>query len=252
MKEVRIKLEKKHLHYSLPTSYEEMTEKQFIGAISLSAGQITHSGFYSLFGIKVRDFFHLPYWAKVEIDKCFEWMSDLSQSCNKILLSKFSCGMSVLHTVGERLAGMSFQQFMTVDSYFSYFGVTRDKQHLYNMVASLYLEKGTGFALDDGHKHLVDVQKSAKRLQKLLPNHAIFNAIYMNWVLIKNWLTAEFKYLFPRGESDGKPQPANWLELFDSFVGDNIPHMESYQRMECMDAFRIINTKIREQQKLQR
>ena len=51
----------------------------------------------------------------------------------------------------------------------------------------------------------------------------------------------------PHGSSDGKPKASDWLGLFDSFVGDNIPFMKDYQRMACMDAFRIIDAKVKSQ-----
>lgn len=53
--------------------------------------------------------------------------------------------------------------------------------------------------------------------------------------------------MFPHGSSDGKPKASDWLGLFDSFVGDNIPFMKDYQRMACMDAFRIIDAKVKSQ-----
>lgn len=68
--------------------------------------------------------------------------------------------------------------------------------------------------------------------------------------MIKNWLAKMFPNMFPKSASgEGNGKAADWLALFDSFVGDNIPYMEHYQRMECMDAFRIINRKIAEQKK---
>lgn len=47
----------------------------------------------------------------------------------------------------------------------------------------------------------------------------------------------------------GKPKAVDWLEIFDGFVGDHVPDMAAYQRMEVMDAFRIINKRIKDSMK---
>ncbi|KAA6324913.1 hypothetical protein EZS27_025814 [termite gut metagenome] len=88
-------------------------------------------------------------------------------------------------------------------------------------------------------------------------------ALFLNFILIKRWLGTAYPHLFPQAEEEKesgikknkkgkqeKPLKAtDWLEIFDPFVGDNIPQMEKYQVMPVMDAFRILNRKIRDAKK---
>ena len=80
--------------------------------------------------------------------------------------------------------------------------------------------------------------------------------VFMNWMLIKQWLGNSYPHLFPKSdvEKDAKgetikPKPVTWLPVFDSFVGDNVADMDAYKKMDCMDAFRLLNTRIKNTKK---
>ena len=47
------------------------------------------------------------------------------------------------------------------------------------------------------------------------------------------------------GSSSSKRQQ-KWLDIFDAFVGEQIPDTEFYKNMPCMDAFRIINRRMKD------
>ena len=78
-------------------------------------------------------------------------------------------------------------------------------------------------------------------------------AILINWVLVKSWLSQTYRHLFPTAQAEAnkegdkiKVKPVDWLTLFDQFVGDNIADTDAYKALACLDAFRIINRKIKE------
>ncbi|KAA6326010.1 hypothetical protein EZS27_024833 [termite gut metagenome] len=168
----------------------------------------------------------------------------------------------------ERLDGMCFQQFMMVDTYFSRFLITKKEEFLDRMVASLYLKENERFALSfESAPSLFKRNPVLLNMEKRLPviralSKEIKFALFLNFILIKRWLGAAYPHLFPQAEEEEKESQrkknkkeqkkqvtTNWLEIFDSFVGDNIPQAEKYQIMPVMDAFRILNRKIRDAKK---
>lgn len=229
----------------VPTGYNEMTEKHFVAALKLSEKQIKEERFWQEWGINSRWFNSLPADARIELSKIVEYLADVAdQQTDRFFIET----VRFLRSPSRRLEGMSMQQFMAVDSYFSYYCCTNKEEFLAKMLAATYLRKGEGFVKDAEHRRLVNIEKRTRIFSKQ-KHRLLRKSIYVTWILIKNWLSKEYKYLFPRGENDekAKPVPIDWLAIFYSFVGQNVPHMQFYQAMPCMDAFYIMNQKIKEQ-----
>ena len=155
---------------------------------------------------------------------------------------------------GVNLEGVSLQQFMTADTFFSQFLMTENLNFLDLLVASLYMRNNETFVSTDKSQKVVDLKKNAILISQSAVN--IRYAVLLNYIMIKEWLSVIYPHMFPKNEDEisknevkVKAKLPNWLELFDSFVGDNIPDMQSYQAMPAMDAFRIINRRIKEGKK---
>lgn len=43
-----------------------------------------------------------------------------------------------------------------------------------------------------------------------------------------------------------KPTPTDWLAIFDAFMGDDVAFIERYKRMSALDAFRLMNRRIKQ------
>jgi hypothetical protein len=81
-------------------------------------------------------------------------------------------------------------------------------------------------------------------------------ATFINWTMVRTWLSSVYPFLFPMAEeseeeeklanSRRKANSHNWMDIFDAFVGDSIPDTEYYKNMPCIDAFRLINKRIKE------
>lgn len=150
----------------------------------------------------------------------------------------------------DRLEGVSLQQYMTVDTFFAYFAATKDEQYLNRMVAALYLLPDESFFPDGKHTRPLKLAERERYVSGL--PYVRRYAIFVNWSFIRTWLTRMFPSMFSRSAPEGKPTPPDWLALFDAFVGEHVSEMPSYQSMPCMDAFRIINRKIKESRKQKR
>lgn len=234
----------------LPSSFNELSAAQFeavVGATDDLAGQ---TDLWRSLGVPPSLLKELPVWVSVELAGKLAFLTDPNPTIDHFIMNVVPGPYffnQKLYAPNPRLEYVSLQQFMTIDSFFSYYASTKDEKFLNQMMAAIFLREGEGFVRDGLHHKLVPLEQRAKFFAK--SSKVLKDATLLNWVMIKNWLSTVYKNLFPRGEENTGGKPAEWLTLFDNFVGDNIPYMESYQRMECMDAFRIIDRKIEEQKK---
>ena len=242
---------------TIPESWHEMTPGQFLAACKLYMQKIDERTFLKLF-------FRLPERALTSYEQYYlvtliEFVRDCRQPHNEFFLEKLP--KTDFYAPASRLKGMSLQQFMTADTYFSRYAMTENERYLNLFIASLYLPKGTVFirqadmrvpSLFKKMPVLLNMDKSMPVVKKL-PEDTKF-AIFMNFILIKSWLGRMFPYLFPSSGSSndnirGKAKAVDWLEIFDGFVGDHVADMATYQRMEVMDAFRVMNKRIKDSMK---
>ena len=144
------------------------------------------------------------------------------------------------------LKGMTWQQFITADTFSNWYRYTKRKAYLHHFIASLYIERGKSFAETDIDNVADDVERGL--------DIDTMEAVLVNWALIRRWLAGSYTSLFPRALSDGKvtdrkEKPASWLEIFDALVQDDLTRLESYKTLEAMDVIRILNRRIADQKK---
>ena len=250
MRELKITADGRHYTYMVPESYREMNERQYHAAMLHLMHLVDRAPFwYRYVGMKPSFCEQLPEWVLMQMDDMLAFIPMLSEQLDHFIIEQLpqrGVWGKRLSAPEPMLANVSLQQFMTADSFFSYYCVTQRETFIDRLVASVYLAKHETFVLENKKDVLVPMEQREAYIHKHMPAEVRFG-VFMNWILIKNWLTATFPNMFPRGSSDGKPKASDWLGLFDSFVGDNIPFMKDYQRMSCMDAFRVIDGKIKHQ-----
>lgn len=256
MRELRINTEGKSYVYQLPENYAEMDERQYRAAMLKMMHMSEVSTFWESFvGIPHRFFGSLPEWVLHEMDKMLEFIPKLDERIDRFFFERLpirgTLRKSRFIAPEPMLGNMSLQQFMTTDNFFSYYTVTQREAFIDRMIASLYLKPHETFVIEDKKDRLVPLEERSHYIHNHVTVEVRFG-VFVNWIFIKNWLSKAFPHLFKRGKSDGKPQASDWLPLFDSFVGDNIPFIKDYQRMLCMDAFRIIDGKIKQQEALKK
>lgn len=255
MKTVTIKypglIGERELSFSAPESWAELTPKQYLEVIRYMLGEISPDTiFFRLFPISKKFVTQFDGYYAYKLGELLSFLSDDHIELDHFILPSLKISLTVFFPApAPKLADVGLQQFMSADTYFSYYTITHKEQFLALFVACLYKPVNAKFAAISGSEQLIDLHKNANRLA-MLPLHQL-HAVYMNWSFIKCWLGRIFPYLFPPPASVGptglpKPQVPDWLTLFDNFVGDHIADMQAYQAMPCMDAFRIINRKIKD------
>ena len=93
----------------------------------------------------------LPEWVWMEMDGMVEYIPRLNEGIDKFLIPSLPIRgrlfLDELHAPRPMLDGMSFQQFMTADNFFSYYCVTQREQFIDRLVASLYLREHETFII---------------------------------------------------------------------------------------------------------
>lgn len=235
----------------LPTNYAEMTPAQFLATVRLTKGWIDERQFFlQFYGLTDRLLSRLDAFQLYTLTDSLEFLKDFRSSCTGFY---FKTLPGNLLAPAAKLRDMSFQQFMTVDTYFSWYLCTEKDIFLNQFIAALYLKADESYHPDKRQKGL-DLAARTGQVNKIPMD--LKYAVMVNWVLVKSWLSHTYPHLFPQGEPASnakgdkvKHKPVDWLALFDAFVGDNIPSIEAYKVLPCMDAFRLLNRRIKESQK---
>lgn len=259
---------------TIPESYEEMSPSQFIAVVALSKQLITEESFFCRFlGIKPSILARLDPWEIYTITSQLDFLKKIKQGVSRFLIPSLSLSPKVSPSVfsarggsasaliapTDKLQSMTFQHFMTVDTFFSWYLYTDRDIYLRQFVAALYMQPH-----EDFQSH--DIERTSKLIFQGRPREKeLCEAISCNWALIREWLSASYPFLFPSfSASSGsaaapsspqakappspkKQRPGSWLELFDSLVGDDLTRILSYQTLPAIDVIRIINRKIKEQ-----
>lgn len=239
MRRLEFSIRGKMRSVNVPEHWREMSESQFKAVCRLGKGLIDDTAFYS-------EFFGLPTSVVVDIDIFnFYVLNSLLEFTREVE----AFGEFLVPKVGgfvcpkPNLRGMSFHQFMTIDTYFTWYLQTDDVRFLDSMCAAMYLLPDEEFAsLDiEGRSRAWSVRGESDKY-----------VLLVSWTIIKRWLGKAYPHLFPSGDDDapkrGSRKISNtWLEIFDTLVQDDLTKIESYKKVDAMDVIRIVNRRIKEQ-----
>ncbi len=239
----------------IPETLSEATGQQFTALLALSLGRIAEEPFLlTFFDIQEPLLAQLDLWQLYVLTEQLRDIWKVSKidhfPIEKIEIpSDKKCPAITLHAPLPQLRGMTFQQFMTVDQMYQWYAYTGKKQYLYSMIAALYTVSDTVFGLQD-------IDYISRRLQSY-PDAWLFEGLAFNWAMVRVWLAEAYPYLFPTSEEGNddkkargvKQRPSSWLNIFDTLVGDDLTRIESYKTLACMDVIRILNKRIKKQNK---
>ncbi len=151
-----------------------------------------------------------------------------------------------------RLNGLTFGQFIFIDTYFNDYAVNADGSDqalidaaLNKFIATLYWPPRQRF----------NENKIAQRAAIAAGiNPEVKQAVAINYRLVKDWLTESYPLIFSKAvETKGDPKNAKkesgWLKVFDSIVDDDIINSDKYAGMLLHDVLRYITRKIKENAK---
>lgn len=238
---------RRRLVFRVAETSDELLPQQFVALCAYTYGLTDDESFLRRYlGVDPSLLLMLGAWQQYELRDVLQQLPTLQLPATTFFVPTLPGG---LESPQRRLAGMTFQQFMTVDEYYSWYHATSDGQWLDRFVAALYLRSDEDYHGRHG-RHVPDLDARTAEVA-LLPQE-LKVAVMVNWMLVKEWLGKAYRDLFPPTEtpsepsSESRPRPAGWLRLFDAWVGDNVAFLDAYRTMECTDALRLINRKIKE------
>ena len=245
-----------------PVKWSEMNTYQFLAVTKMFNDEMTEDEFIRVFfSLSKKDVASLDDFSMYKLTEQLSCFSSCMEPIDFFFFDRLP-GTKLL-APGKRLKGMTFEQFMHVDTHFTRYLQTEGDAELDTFITHLYIAENDCFVLPTSEKkhlfsyhkskHLLIPSENIKGVRKVDKN--IKYAVFFNFILIKNWLAKSFPYLFPEGDDApvGKQKKKifspRWLDIFDSFVGDDIPQMQSYQILPVTTAFRLLNKRIRDAQK---
>lgn len=233
---------------SLPERWSEINARQLIAIARMFRNNGSETNYLSaLLGISKRIVRKMGDFQKYQLHEYFTFLSDFKPH-SEFIISELSLSWPVpvnYLAPKPKLKGMSFGQFIYVDSYFNNYRHSKDPADLHKFMASLYLRENDVFS-----EQLLDCRYP--NFKKLKPE--ITEAAVINWQLIREWLSAAYPLLFQRHsemvktESTEQPtyDPNTWIKVFQNFVGDDILHDDLWAAKPIHTIFQYMTRKHKE------
>jgi len=229
---------------SLPESWSELTPKQLIAVAknhSVDANETLLLA--ALLGIKEKHARRMDDYQRFCIARELKFMQDFKPMYSFIIRA-----IKGLSAPRPRLEGMSFGQFMYVDTYHEVAVMADDPAQLNKFVACLYLPDGKPF-----DEKLIQVRADRVALF-LLPEEK--TAISLNYRLVKEWICKQYPILFKTPSDDSvaasvaEPVEASrgsdWVKVYESLVGEDIVNQQKYAELPVHTVFRFLTQKLKE------
>ena len=241
MKNLKVTYRRKVFETQLPETWNEMTGEQFMAAVEIWNGGVDKDRFLCrMFSLPKNIVLLMDDFLKYTLLEQTEWMRKLDKPCSRFFVETLPG--SEYESPGMRLQDVTLEQFMLADNYFQRYAINPGNEELLSVfIAALYHAPE---AEDD------DMQKKVKFCNGM--DKTVRIAVFFNFILVRKWLSLAYPFLFPTDEESDEaeirqrnPRPTDWLAIFDAFLGDDVAFIERYKRMLALDAFRLMNRRIR-------
>jgi len=245
------------LNINVPEKFQELSGKQFKYVALYFLKKIDDRKFISLFyGIRKRLVNKFSAFHIYRLLNCVGFISNSKNPVDRFFIDRIP-GTDLVAPL-SRLKDVSLLQYMYIDKMFNAFSDTGKDDYLRSFIAGIYLPKKPARNREELKKRLsafdtVNIDKSSRLIEKNTDESFRF-AIFLNFIYIREWLSVRFPFVFSSGSGeDNKPdknkQSSSWISIFDSFVGDDIVNSSYYEQMPCVDAFRLIDNRIKKYRK---
>lgn len=234
---------------TLPGSWNELSEKQFIAVSSLVNGrEIDFQRLSVLTSLPVRLIKALSPYQLAKLSDQIGFIGNASKSHNSFFSSRLKG--TKLYSPKPKLAGMTFGQFIFADAYYNSWLANKDHQTLNKFIASLYLFDEEQFkeASIPGKKSLVEKLQKDLRL-----------SIAFNYSLVVSWLQNAYPLIFhspvhlpdPTVKADDirpdiRTKDSGWLKIFEALVGEDLIHRNQYAELPVNVVLNYLTAKYKE------
>ena len=245
MKHIKVTFGKKVYEHDIPTRWDELDAEGLKLAARIWSGAVPRD-------VLLAQFFGLPDKVVESIDdylvyclmQLTTWLQRLDDDVDNFKIEQLPDTEYL--SPGPRLRGCTLEQFMIADTNFQRYSISQDADHLTYFIASLYNAK---------ERSNNDMEQKIAAVEQLPED--VRQAVFLNFILIRRWLSRSYPHLFPPEQADDeeeeetdkqpkKPRPTDWLAIFDAFMGDDVAFIDRYKRLPALDAFRLMNRRIKQ------
>lgn len=139
-----------------------------------------------------------------------------------------------------RLSGISFGQFIFIESYYEKAVTKKDDVALDKFVACLYLPAGKEF-----NQRLID-ERAGYVAENVGTDDKV--AISLNYGLVMEWLSKQYPILFQKSKQQTIAKQSSgggWVSIFESLVGDDIVNEDKYAALPLHTVLRYLTKKLK-------
>ncbi|MCY1720155.1 hypothetical protein OU798_07365 [Prolixibacteraceae bacterium Z1-6] len=230
---------------AIPESWDETTPKQIVALGCAANNSIGDVAFIAaLTGIRKWVIKRLDNYQRFQLSEQLGFLST-STLHNTFVIKQVTVGLVKYYAPKPKLKGMSFGQFIFVDSLFGSYQHEQSADELHRFLAALLLRNRKQFTEDC-------IEQNAPVMAKLKPD--VKEALVINYLLVKKWLVKSYPLVFPEPEEtpESKKQepptydPMAWAKIFENLRGDDLAHEEKYSNLPVHTALRYITQRIKE------
>ena len=238
-------------HCSFPSGYDELSPAQFVAIARLVNTKITETDFLKIMtGIRKISANLLSDFERYNLMKLFDPFMEV-KPYNAFIIPEIYHYNKIFCAPKFKLSGVTFAQFIFVESFFTDYQTDKKTINLHKFIASLYLLQNHSFNENE-------INENAALISKIKPE--IIEAIVINYVLIREWLAQSYPLIFEQGEeetTEEKPKPkthknpgnSGWIKIFENIVGDDLINHDRYALLPLHNVLRWMTTKIKESRK---
>lgn len=232
---------------NLPETWEEVTPRQIVAIACTANNSISDIAFLAaMTGIRKRIIKKLSDFQRFCITEALTFF-EVETMYNGFVIQQFKVKGIEYTTPKQKLKGMTFGQFIFVDTLFGIYMNDHKPADLHQFLAALCIPSGEKFNEENMEPHSHILAKAKPELKE---------ALIINYQLVKAWLQKTYPLIFPEVEEPEDQQHSNtakrpydssgWIKIFESIVGDSIIDRDKYAALPIHDTFRYLSRKIRE------
>jgi hypothetical protein len=230
---------------SAPSSWNELTEKQFIAISRIISGERPDYKFLSvLTGINKDLLKKLSPYELLKLSEEINFISRAGSSHSDFIIRDIPGSGVKLNSPSAKLANVTFGQFIFMDAYYSDYSKTREETSLNKFVACLYQQENQKFS-----NELIQLRSQVVNRIDI----DIRRAIAFNYSLVILWLQKAYPLVFSgttgedRSEEKEKPQSNSpWINIFESLVGEDLINRDRYADLPIHTVLRTLTRKYKE------
>lgn len=247
---IDILIEYPYMHFKrkaigkVPSSWDELTERQFLAISQAVDGAEPDYRFLSVItGVSREILKKLTSFQLYKLSENIDFIGRAGTFHDNFIIKELSPWKSFT-APKPKMSGITFGQFIFIDSYFKDWSVTKDETALNKFIACLYLYPDEHFndeVIPDRVLSIGDIDLDIRK------------AIAFNYSLVMAWLQKAYPLIFVElaeneiATEEPKQAPQSpWLKLFDSMVGDDLINRDRYAELPLHTVFRHLTKKYKE------